>query len=65
MTTEAYVYGAGCSAIGAAEFDPKDVEERCGITWSDLTLVKNMKDFDSKEEFVKAREANGGDTRSM
>ena len=56
VTTEAYVYGAGCSAIAAAEFDPKDVEERMGITWSDLTLVKNMHDFTSKEEFVKARE---------
>lgn len=61
VTTEAYVYGAGCSAIGAAEFDPKDVEERCGIKWSDLTLVKNMHDFASKEEFVTAREANPGD----
>ncbi len=61
VTTEAYVYGAGCSAIGAAEFDPKDVEERMGISWSDLTLVKNMHDFTSKEEFVKARETNPGD----
>ena len=62
VTTEAYVYGAGCSAIAAAEFDPKDVEERMGITWSDLTLVKNMHDFTSKEEFVKARNTNPGDS---
>ena len=62
VTTEAYVYGAGCSAIAAAEFDPKDVEERMGITWSDLTLVKNMHDFTSKEEFVEARNTNPGDS---
>jgi len=62
VTTEAYVYGAGCSAIGAAEFDPKDIQERMGISWSDLTLVKNMHDFSSKEEFVEARDTNPGDS---
>lgn len=55
ITTEAYVWGAGNSGIGAAEFDPKDVAERLQVKWSDFTLVKNMKDFSSKEEFVQAR----------
>ncbi|MGB3096988.1 MAG: amidohydrolase family protein, partial [Candidatus Deferrimicrobiaceae bacterium] len=35
ITTEAYVWGAGNSAIGAAEFDPKDVQQRMQIQWSD------------------------------
>lgn len=62
VTTEAYVYGAGNSGIGAAEFDPSDVEDRMAVEWSDFTLVKTMKDFESKEEFVAAREANPGDS---
>jgi len=61
ITTEAYVYGAGESGIGAAEFNPEDVLERMGITWSDFTLVKTNKDFSSKEEFVKARTEGPGD----
>jgi N-acyl-D-glutamate deacylase len=61
ITTEAYVYGAGESGIGAAEFDPEDVRERMGLDWSDFTLVKTNKDFSSKEEFVKARTENPGD----
>ena len=55
ITTEAYVWGAGNSGIGAAEFDPEDVQERMQVKWSDFTLSKTMKDFSSKEEFVKAR----------
>lgn len=55
VTTEAYVWGAGNSGIGAAEFDPEDVQERMQVKWSDFTLSKTMKDFSSKEEFVKAR----------
>jgi N-acyl-D-glutamate deacylase len=61
VTTEAYVYGAGQSGIGAAEFNPDDVCERLGITWSDFTLVKTEKDFTTKEEFVKARTEHPGD----
>jgi len=61
ITTEAYVYGAGESGIGAAEFNPEDVRERMGIDWSDFTLVKTNKDFSSKEEFVKARTEGPGD----
>jgi N-acyl-D-glutamate deacylase len=61
ITTEAYVYGAGESGIGAAEFNPDDVRERLGLDWSDFTLVKTNKDFSSKEEFVKARTENPGD----
>jgi N-acyl-D-glutamate deacylase len=55
VTTEAYVYGAGDSGIGAAEFNPDDVEARMGVKFSDFTLVSTMKDFSSKEEFVKVR----------
>jgi N-acyl-D-glutamate deacylase len=61
ITTEAYVYGAGESGIGAAEFNPDDVCERLGVDWSDFTLVKTNKDFSSKEEFVKARTEHPGD----
>ncbi|WP_170574717.1 amidohydrolase family protein [Ruegeria atlantica] len=62
ITTEAYVYGAGNSGIGAAEWDPVDVEERMEVEWSDFTLVKTMKDFETKEEFVAAREAHPEDS---
>ena len=55
ITTEAYSYGAGNGPLGAAEFDPEDVQERLEIDWSDLTAIKTMKDFQSKEEVVKAR----------
>jgi N-acyl-D-glutamate deacylase len=61
ITTEAYVYGAGESGIGAAEFNPDDVLERLGLEWGDFTLVKTNKDFSSKEEFVKARTEHPGD----
>jgi Amidohydrolase family len=61
VTTEAYVYGAGNSSISAAEFDPKDVEQRMAIHFEDFTLVRTGKDFTSKEEFIKDREANPGD----
>ena len=55
ITTEAYVYGAGCSAIGAEEFNPDDAYERMQVRFSDFTLAKTNKDFETKEEFVKAR----------
>jgi N-acyl-D-glutamate deacylase len=61
VTTEAYVYGAGESGIGAAEFNPDDVLQRLGLEWSDFTLVKTNKDFTSKEEFVEARTEGPGD----
>lgn len=61
VTTEAYVYGAGESGIGAAEFNPDDVLDRLGLEWSDFTLVKTNHDFASKEEFVEARTDNPGD----
>ena len=62
VTTEAYVWGAGASGIGAAEFNPDDIRERMQLDWSDLTLVKTMKDFSSKEEFVKARTESPADS---
>ena len=62
VTTEAYVWGAGASGIGAAEFNPDDIQARLQINWSDLTLVKTMKDFSSKEEFVKARTEGPADS---
>jgi N-acyl-D-glutamate deacylase len=62
ITTEAYVYGAGCSAIGASEFNPDDMYERMQVKFSDMTLVKTNKDFETKEEFVKARTENPADS---
>jgi N-acyl-D-glutamate deacylase len=61
ITTEAYVWGAGNSGIGAAEFNPDDIQERLGVQWSDLTLSKNLHDFTSKEDFVKARTESPSD----
>ena len=55
VTTEAYVYGAGESGIGAAEFDPNSIQKRLQLEWNDLTLVKTNESFDTKEAFVKAR----------
>lgn len=62
ITTEAYVWGAGNSAIGAAEFDPEDVQQRMQVQWSDFSLLKNMHTFTSKEDFVKARTESPGDS---
>ncbi len=61
VTTEAYVYGAGCSALGAHEFDPSDVEQRMQVHFDDFTLLKNMTDFKGKEDFVKERDAHPDD----
>ena len=61
VTTEAYVYGAGSSAIGASEFDPSDIEQRTGIHWENLTLVRTGEEFKSKEDFTKDRDAKPGD----
>ncbi len=51
ISTEAYVYGAANSAIGAAEFDPEDVEQRLQVHFSDFTLVKTNKTIENKQEF--------------
>jgi N-acyl-D-glutamate deacylase len=61
VTTEAYVYGAANSAIGAAEFDPKDVEQRLAVHFSDFTLVRTNRDFIDKKTFEKARAEHPGD----
>lgn len=61
MTTEAYTYGAGNSAIAAAEFNPDDVEMRMGVHFNDFTLVKTNTAFKNKEEFVKDMKASPGD----
>ncbi|MCA9429540.1 MAG: amidohydrolase family protein, partial [Candidatus Omnitrophica bacterium] len=58
VTTEAYVYGAGSSAIGASIYEPEEVEARLGVKFSDFTLVKNNKSFESKEEFIQERKAH-------
>jgi N-acyl-D-glutamate deacylase len=62
ITTEPYVYGAGCSAIGATEFNPDDMYERMQAKFSDMTLVRTNKDFETKEEFVKARTESPADS---
>lgn len=62
VTTEAYTYGAGNSAIGAAEFNPDDLEERCAVHFSSLTLVKSGHQFTDRADFVEARNKNPGDS---
>ena len=57
----AYTFGAAESAIGAAEWDPKDVQERLGVDWSDFKLVRTDHDFSSKEELEQAIKDNPGD----
>lgn len=61
VTTEAYVYGAGSSALGAAEFDPSDLEERVGVHFGNVTMLKNMQDFKGKDDYVKERDAHPDD----
>lgn len=61
VTVGAYTWGAGESAIGAAEFNPKDVRERMGVDWSDFKLVRSGHDFSSKEELEQAIKDNPGD----
>jgi N-acyl-D-glutamate deacylase len=56
----AYTYGAAESGIGAAEWDPKDVQDRMGVDWSDFTLVRNLHDFTTKEDFEAAVKAEPG-----
>lgn len=55
ITTEAYSYGAGSSAIGAAEFNPSDIEQRCGVHFQDLSLVVGGRHFADEADFTAAR----------
>ena len=57
----AYTYGVAESAIGAAEWDPKDVQARLDVDWSDFTLVRNQHTYTSKEDLEAAIKANPGD----
>jgi len=57
----AYTWGVAESAIGAHEWDPKDVRERLGVDWSDFKLVRTGHDFTSKEELEQAIADNPGD----
>jgi N-acyl-D-glutamate deacylase len=61
ITIAGYTYGTAESAIGAAEWDPEDVQERIGVEWSDFTRLRDMKSMDSKEELVEARKEEPGD----
>jgi N-acyl-D-glutamate deacylase len=57
----AYTYGVAESAIGAAEWDPKDVRDRLDVDWSDFTLVRNQHTYTSKEDLEAAIKENPGD----
>jgi N-acyl-D-glutamate deacylase len=61
VTMGAYTWGVAESAIGAAEWDPKDVRDRLGVDWSDFKLVRTGDDFGTKEELEKAIADNPGD----
>jgi N-acyl-D-glutamate deacylase len=47
--------------MGAAEWDPKDVQARIGVEWTDFTRIKDMKVIGSKEELIQARKDGPGD----
>jgi N-acyl-D-glutamate deacylase len=57
----AYTWGVAESAIGAAEWNPKDVRDRLGVDWSDFKLVRTGHDFGTKEELEQAIADNPGD----
>jgi N-acyl-D-glutamate deacylase len=57
----AYTWGVAESAIGAAEWDPKDVQARLGVDWSDFKLIRSGHDYTTKEEFEQAIKDNPGD----
>jgi N-acyl-D-glutamate deacylase len=61
ITLGAYTWGVAESAIGAAEWNPKDVQDRLGVDWSDFKLVRTGHDFSTKEELEKAIADNPGD----
>jgi N-acyl-D-glutamate deacylase len=61
ITMGAYTYGTAESAMGAAEWDPVDVQARIGVDWSDFTRIKDMKSMGSKEELIQARKDGPGD----
>ena len=61
ITMGAYTYGTAESAMGAAEWDPKDVQARIGVEWSDFTRIRDMKSIGSKEELIEARKEGPGD----
>jgi N-acyl-D-glutamate deacylase len=61
ITMGAYTYGTAESAIGAAEWDPKDVQARIGVEWSDFTRLRDMKSMGSREELIQARKEGPGD----
>jgi N-acyl-D-glutamate deacylase len=60
ITMGAYTYGTAESAIGAAEWDPKDVQARIGVDWSDFTRIRDMHSMESREEFEEARKNEPG-----
>jgi N-acyl-D-glutamate deacylase len=60
ITMGAYTYGTAESAIGAAEWDPKDVQARIGVEWSDFTRLRDMHSAQSREEFEEWRKDEPG-----
>jgi N-acyl-D-glutamate deacylase len=60
ITMGAYTYGTAESAIGAAEWDPKDVQARIGVDWSDFTRIRDMHSSESREEFEEWRKTEPG-----
>ena len=61
LSMGAYTWGVAESAIGAAEWNPKDVRDRLGVDWSDFKLVRTGHDFSTKEELEKAIKDNPSD----
>ena len=62
ITTEAYSYGAGSSAVGAIEFNPSDIEQRLSIHFEDLSKVVGGHKFTSEAEFAAERAKNPGES---
>ena len=60
ITVEAYPYGAGSTAIGAAMFLDPDFERRTGSTWSDIVVNTTGEEIASEERCGNCRPRNRG-----
>lgn len=61
ITVEAYPYGAGSSAIGAAMFLDPDFEQRTGSTWSDIVVNTTGEAIASEERLRELQAADPGE----
>ena len=61
ITVEAYPYGAGSTAIGAAMFLDPEFERRTGSTWSDIVVNTTGEAVASEERLRELQAQNAGE----